>query len=62
MANEILLNCSILGSDVERVFPVKIPRDYTVGQLKKAIKEERATKLAHIDAADIDIWKVRDPA
>jgi len=61
MSDKFLLNCSILGRDVERVFPVEISPSRTVGQLKDAIKAKVTTKLAHIDALDLDIWKASDP-
>jgi Crinkler effector protein N-terminal domain len=58
MAGIILLNCSILEPDVDNAFPVKISHDETVGALKDAIKEKKSTKLAHIDADELDVWKV----
>jgi len=61
MADNILLNCSILGRDVGRVFGIRISPSGTVDDLKDAIKGKVTTKLAHIDALDLDIWKARDP-
>ena len=62
MDEQILLNCSILGPDVERIFSVEILRSESVRQLKQAIKEEKAPELDHIDADELDIYKVRDSA
>ena len=58
---DILLTCSILGPDVSRVFPVVISSAKNIGQLKNAIKEKKR-KLDHIDADELDIWKVSKPA
>jgi hypothetical protein len=62
MAESILLNCSILGSDVERVFQVEILHNKTVAHLKEAIKQKKPVGLAYIDADKLDIWKVSEPA
>ena len=60
MDQEFLFNCSILGPDVERSFAVEILPSKTVGQLKKAIKEQKAPRLDHIAADKLDIYKVSD--
>jgi len=60
MANEILLNCSILGPNVGRTFSVTISRDRAVDALKDAIKEKKKPRLDHMDADDLDLWKVSD--
>ena len=62
MIHQLLLNCSILGPDVGRTFPVEILPSKTVGQLKKSIKEEKAPELDHIAADKLDIYKVSDSA
>jgi hypothetical protein len=62
MAESILLNCSILGPDVERVFPVEILLSKTVANLKAAIKQEKQPELDHIAADKLDIWKVSESA
>ena len=62
MAGIISLNCSILGPDVDNAFTVKISRGETVDTLKDAIKEKKSTKLSHIDADELDLWKVGHPA
>jgi len=60
MATDISLTCWIVGLDDANAFPVDILRSQTVGHLKKAIKKENA--LNHIDADQLKIWKVGDPA
>ena len=62
MDQEILLHCSILGPDVEGIFPVEILRSKTVGQLKDAIKKMKEPKLNHIPADELDVYKVSDSA
>jgi hypothetical protein len=61
MAAEISLNCWILGLDDARAFPVDILLSKTVGHLKDAIrkKKEKVAALDHIDADQLDIWKVK---
>ena len=58
MANTWKLNCSILGPAVNRVFGIQITTDSTVDDLKDAIKEKNKNTLKHIDAGQLDIWKV----
>src|SRR5258708_10885562 len=58
----LLINCSILGHDVERVFDIMISSSASVNDLKRAIKKERQNELYHIDAADLDIWMVSGSA
>ena len=62
MADDILLNCSILGCDVGRVFSVVISRYKNTDQLKNAIKEETKPELDHLNVDEFDIWKVSGPA
>ena len=62
MASEICLGCSILGPDVTSIFLVDILPSKCVDHLKKAIKREKAPKLDHIAADELDIYKVSDSA
>jgi len=56
------LNCLLLDDDSKRqVFTVEIPESKNVSILKKIIKEEKAHQLAHLDASDLILWKVRLP-
>jgi hypothetical protein len=62
MSDMLNLTCWLLGDDPRRVFPVKIAKSETVGGLKEAIKEgpSRKNYFNGVDAADLDLWKVRD--
>ncbi len=60
--DEILINCSILGQDVGRVFGVRILKSTLVHELKKAIKKEKEPELDHIAADKLDLWQVSDSA
>ena len=55
------LNCLLFDDDSKQVFTVKIPKSENVSILKKMIKEENARHLAHLDAKDLILWKVRLP-
>ena len=55
------LNCFLLGDDSTKVFTVKVPEFDNVSILKKIVKEEKARHLAHLDASDLTLWKVRRP-
>ena len=57
---EILLNCWTLGGTA--CFTVEIVPSKTVGHLKDAIKKEKEHALKYIDADQLEIWKVNDPA
>jgi hypothetical protein len=59
---EVSLACWILGLDNAEVFMVDITLSKTVDHLKKAIKKEKENRLNHLDADQLDIWKVNDPA
>lgn len=50
-----LFNCSILGPDVERLFPVRILPGRTIGELKNLIKEVGGIQVV---ASRLDIWRV----
>ena len=62
MATELSLNCWIDGLDNANAFPVDILSSKTIGHLKDAIKQKNGNALNHIDAAQLEIWKVSDPA
>jgi hypothetical protein len=54
------LNCLLLNDDPKRqVFTVKVPEADNVSILKELIKEKKARQLAHLDASDLILWKVR---
>jgi hypothetical protein len=56
----ITLNCWVVSDDPDRVFPVKIAAEESVGALKKAIKEEMKPAFDHIPANCLDLWKVSE--
>ena len=60
MAAELSLNCQILG--LGNSFPVDILPSKTVGHLKDAIKKKKENALGGIDADQLEILKVNDPA
>lgn len=59
---EITLTCSIVGLGNQNPFEVEILPSKTVDRLKKAIKKENEPMLDHINATQLTIWKVGDPA
>ena len=52
------LNCLIHGEVPEKMFTVEIEKTKNVSILKKLIKEEKASRLEHVDASDLDLWMV----
>ena len=52
------LNCLIHGEVQEKMFTVKILETENVSILKDLIKEKKARHLNHVDATDLDLWKV----
>src|ERR1700720_3386894 len=55
--HEYLLNCCI-NDEPDRVFPVKVPKAASVGELRKAIWEKNKHKFDDIDASSLTLWKV----
>ena len=62
MAPEISLACWILGFNDSNPFMVGVLPSKTVDHLKKAIKKENERTLSGIDAHELEIWKVSQPA
>ena len=62
MATELSLNCWIEGLDNANAFLVDILSSKTIGHLKGAIKQKKDPVLNHIDADQLEIWKVSDRA
>jgi Crinkler effector protein N-terminal domain len=52
------LNCLVHGDDPEKMFTVEIDEAKNVSILKKLIKEEKASRLEHVDASDLQLWKL----
>ena len=62
MPIEISLGCRIIGLNNVNAFSIDIMSSKTVHHLKSAIKEYNGNKLENIDADQLEIWKVSDPA
>jgi len=58
MADEIELQCWVLGSDIHRVFPVRIAGNQTVGGLKREIKKENEQEFTQVDAKSLNLYKI----
>src|SRR6266542_2216148 len=55
---DFLLNCFVLGDKKDNTFTVKIPKTDNVSILKDEIKKKNAHLLNHVDAKDLELWKV----
>lgn len=53
----IELNCLVLGHPSDRIFPVKIALNESVGSLKYAIKEKKKPAFDHIPADILVLWE-----
>ncbi|KAI9574356.1 hypothetical protein HD554DRAFT_1992315, partial [Boletus coccyginus] len=51
----------VCGSDIERIFEVKISKMRTVTTLKKAIKNEKLMAFHNMNADTLDLYKPRNP-
>jgi hypothetical protein len=58
MDSLIVLNCSILGDKIDRLFSIEISRTKNISMLKDAIKENQKPKLDSVTASDLDIYMV----
>jgi hypothetical protein len=52
------LNCLILGEDPNNIFTVQILCNKTVGDLRRAIKEETKPEFDHVPADTLVLWSV----
>ncbi len=55
------LNSLLLSDDPTKVFTVKVLESENVSILKELIKAKKTRQLAHLDASDLILWKVRLP-
>ena len=55
------LNCLVHGETNDRTFPVDIPTNKTIGDLKKMIKIEKSPDFDQLTADKLDLWKVNIP-
>jgi hypothetical protein len=53
------LNCLVDGESTS--FPVKIESNETIGELKKAIKTEKAPRFDDVAADELTLWRVSIP-
>jgi hypothetical protein len=60
MSDTLELNCWIFGDEQCRIFGVEIQKTKTVDALKKKIKDEYQETFRHIDAFNLQLWKVRE--
>jgi hypothetical protein len=62
MTTQISLGCWILGLNNVNAFTVEILDSITVDNLKRVIKDQNENTLKGVDAHELEIWKVSDPA
>jgi len=58
---DFLLNCFVLGDNENNVFSVEIAKNKNVSILKDEIKKKKVHLLDHVDASDLELWKVSFP-
>ncbi|KAI9461315.1 hypothetical protein BJY52DRAFT_1117175 [Lactarius psammicola] len=54
----LVLNCLLLGQGRDKIFPVEISGNKSVGSLRKVIKDERKRTLQFFEASDLKLWNV----
>ena len=54
----ITLLCLVSGEPADRIFPVDIDGNKTVGHLKEAIKGKLEHDFASVDAHALSVWRV----
>ncbi|KAG0348935.1 hypothetical protein BGZ54_004509, partial [Gamsiella multidivaricata] len=60
-ANTLTLFCVISGEHASNAFPVEISSGKTVGDLKKAIKSEKAPEFDDVAADRLKLWRATIP-
>jgi Crinkler effector protein N-terminal domain len=58
---DIIIFCLVHGEPIANAFPVEIPRDGTIGTLKKLIKTEKTPEFNDIAADKLKLWSVNIP-
>ena len=59
-SSKLILNCWVVGEDIENGFTVTVNHNQDVSDLRKqVIKERKHSVLQNIDASDLMLWKVR---
>ena len=56
--NILELKCWVLGDPSNRIFPVKIAANESVGSLKEGIMEENQDEFQHVDTKNLILSKV----
>ena len=51
--------CWVIGTSINRIFPVKVGHDEMWCSVKDAIKEKKKPEFDDIDANTLELWKVR---
>jgi hypothetical protein len=61
MSNEIKLQCWVHGDSLHRIFPILIPLNATVHELKEAIIAKKPSfQMEKMEADLLQVWKVVD--
>ncbi|KAF9279974.1 hypothetical protein BGZ88_012443 [Linnemannia elongata] len=60
--NHLNLFCLVDGESASSVFPVKLPMDDSIGDLKKLIKTEKAPEFDDIAADKLTLWRFESAA
>ncbi|CAG8740105.1 6836_t:CDS:2, partial [Funneliformis mosseae] len=55
---EIMVFCIVLGDNTETAFPITIPIDKKVGELRESITKINPISFTNIDAKDLILWQV----
>lgn len=55
------INCLAHGDTTERIFPVDIPKEMTVGDLKEKIRNKKHPRFEKFTADELNLWKVNIP-
>ncbi|KAF9384816.1 hypothetical protein CPB97_005365 [Podila verticillata] len=56
--NRLRLFCLVDGESASNVFPVKLSRNHSIGDLKKLIKTEKSPEFDDIPADKLTLWRV----
>ncbi|KAG6329174.1 hypothetical protein ID866_9916 [Astraeus odoratus] len=61
IVSDMTLNCWIYGDDVKNIFPVKISKTASVGELKVDIKNMIPSAFRGVDAPSLHLYKISVP-
>jgi len=57
--SDMSINCWVINTPIEQIFPVEIGHNRTWGSVKDMIKEKKKPAFDDIAADTLDLWKVR---